>query len=194
MSTLAADVADRREQISVGTLQTELVLRVQYQTERYTDTLTASVPVTITGNTYWLEEDLSASNSHSTPVEREVTTRNTTLIISLAGLGAIAFAGAVGIGYWHAQGPNLKQLDTELTTSRYEEWISEGELPTGTAKQYIYINSLEDLVDVAIDSNKRVIHDPEFNAYSVMDGNMVYYYAEEPTMLNSWLELSPDEE
>lgn len=193
MSEVTNESARLRNLVSIGTFRTRIILRVSYQMERYSGTLSASTEVQTAGDGYWLAGELSASNSHSTTVEREVESRNMSLVGILGGIGLVMLVGAIAIGYWHSQGVNIQDLETEVARDRYEEWISEGELPTGANKQYIYISSLEDLVDVAIDSNKRVIYDDEFSAYSVSDGDLVYYYAENPTMLTSWLELSSDD-
>jgi hypothetical protein len=71
---------------------------------------------------------------------------------------------------------------------RYAEWISNGEFPTDTDKRYVTISSLEDLVDIAIDSNKRVIYDETLDAYGVADGDIVYYYGDEGD-IDSWLDM-----
>jgi hypothetical protein len=53
----------------------------------------------------------------------------------------------------------------------------------------VTINSLEDLVDIAIDCNKRVIFDDSLEVYAVADGDIVYYYSENNQRLDSWLDL-----
>jgi flagellar basal body-associated protein FliL len=185
------DVRQRQQtEVDVGIFQSEFVLRVTYTTPRYEGTIEALAPVTISGGGYWLEAPLEGTNSHSESVSRTVVERDM-FTVRLFGLVAVlALLGAVGVAYWHAQGPDVAAIESELSKARYEEWISEGQFPTDTEKQFIYINTLEDLVDVAIDSSKRVIYDPDLDAYSVLDGDLVYYHATEPTVISSWLDLS----
>lgn len=48
-------------------------------------------------------------------------------------------------------------------------------------------------VDIAIDTNKRVIYDTDVEAYSVLDGEVVYYHAAEPQSVTSWLNTQDGE-
>jgi hypothetical protein len=61
---------------------------------------------------------------------------------------------------------------------RYGEWISGGELPPALAEHplVVPVESLEALVDVAIDSDTRVIHDPNQDCYAVMTGVAIFVF------------------
>jgi len=189
MSAVAERVARRRAAVGgVGTFETRLRLRVQYETDRYADDLTVSAPVVLTERAYWVDGSLAANRSESTPVTREVEgSPETATTLGLAGAGVVAlgFAGATGLVYY--RDPDLNRMETELARTRYDEWISRGEIPTKAEKQYIRIDTLEDLVDIAIDSGKRVIYDDAYDAYGVVDADIVYYYGSGENDFTDWL-------
>jgi hypothetical protein len=63
---------------------------------------------------------------------------------------------------------------------RFKEWITEGSVEVKD-RLAIHILSLEGLVDLAIDLDKRVIHDPKVNRYYVLTEDIVYTYDLERT-------------
>jgi len=71
-----------------------------------------------------------------------------------------------------------------LTRGRYEEWISHADLPEQLeypASKTVAVRSLMDLVDVAADSNNRVLYDPSQDRYVVLDDEQCYVFTEEQT-------------
>jgi len=173
---------------SVGSYQIAVALTVDYQTDQYEGTLSASTPIVFTGGAYWLSDPLSANRQHSQTVTRQVTSRPDPAVYGgLAILGLVGIAGAYGLIRFRGQ-IDVDALELEFYHEEYDEWISEGEFPTGTDKRYISINTLEDLVDIAIDSNKRVIFDPSLDVYSVVDGDLVYYFSSDPFNIDVWLD------
>lgn len=173
---------------TVGVFQTLIRLEIAYQTGDYEGTLSASAPLQITGGAYFLGSEIADSQTHSTPVTRRVTRPpDPTVYGGLAGAGILALLGAVSVAYYRRQ-VDIEGLSVEYSHEEYEEWISEGEFPTGTDKRYISINSLEDLVDIAIDSNKRVIWDSSLEVYSIVDGDLVYYFSTDPFSIDVWLD------
>ncbi|MFT4146154.1 MAG: DUF5305 family protein [Mobilitalea sp.] len=58
---------------------------------------------------------------------------------------------------------------------RFKEWITEGSVEIRD-RLIIHIHSLEGLVDLAIDSDKRVIYDTKVNCYYVLTEDIVYLY------------------
>lgn len=71
-----------------------------------------------------------------------------------------------------------------LTRDRYEEWISHADLPTSLdypASKTVSVRSLMDLVDVAADSNNRVLYDAEQGRYVVLDDQRCYVHTERST-------------
>jgi hypothetical protein len=184
----------------VGSVTTGIRLRTTYQTESaggqpYEGELTTQSVLQTTGTAYWFGSDLAASQTESQMTEGRVETqpRNFTAIGALGLLGIVLIAGGFGLASWSSRSADVQGLEEQVYRSRYDEWISEGDFPTDAGKQYVYINSLEDLVDIAIDTGKRVIHDPELETYGVVDDDLVYYHASDPTTIDSWVNFTRDE-
>ena len=174
----------------VGVLGARLNLSVTYDTGTYAGQLQVTAPVVTTESAFWFDGQLSAERRHDRTVSRTVEGEP-----ELALAGGLAAAGLVSLGAAAVVLALLRReedettLETELAHKRYEEWISSGEFPTQTGKRFVHINTLEDLVDVAIDSNKRVVHDEDVGAYSVVDGDLVYYYSPRRGDIDSWLDV-----
>ena len=189
-----------REVGSIGTITSEIRTRLSYSSPtddggNYTGELTASTPLQFSGAAYWLGNNLSASQTErqlGQGVVRQLSP-NYTLIGGLAVGGIVLFIAGLGVVVWSSRHAESYELEIDVYRDRYDEWISEGEFPTDATNKYVYINSILDLVDVAIDTNKRVIYDPDLETFSVVDGDVVYYHAEDPTTLSSWLGFSTNE-
>ncbi len=182
------DAAELRERVQrqqrkvgdAGTVRAVLRLTVAYETDRYDGTATLSTPVEFRGDAYALPADLSDRSQHSTPVRTEVTRpADRGLVFGLGGLGLLALAGAAGIV---SQRPDTIDVDAarnETYRRQYAEWISPGTIPDGLSQAVVSVESLEDVVDVAIDTNERVIHDTRRDLFAVISDNAVYYYSVE---------------
>ncbi|WP_435064838.1 DUF5305 family protein [Halobaculum sp. EA56] len=190
ISAVSQELAALLEEVqNTGQFQLRLQLNVTYQTERYQGRLRSTVPFVITGEAYYIDGELSAERTESTTVERQITRQPSPIEY-----GSIAIIGLLIIGLATVTSRIKKRADTELLKTRivhdqHEEWISRGQFPTNAEKQYISILTLEDLVDVAIDTNRRVIHDPEIDAYAVIDSTEIYYYALEGIQADDWLDI-----
>ena len=161
----------------LGQAHASLEFVIQYDTGRYTGTLTESTGVTIAQNGYWLGQQPSASQTHSQPVTNRVAEApDRSLMGGLLGLGLILLAGAGGLQYFRRQDIDEVALRERYDRNRFEEWISEGQLNQSYPSHDIAVASLTDLVDIAIDSNKRVIHDPRGHRYAVIDDRVVYRF------------------
>jgi hypothetical protein len=105
----------------------------------------------------------------------------------LIGVGiSLIFAG-VGLLSWNSQKTEIEELEDAVTREQYSEWISDGEFPTDLDKQHIYIDSLKNLVDIAIDTNSRIIYDSSIDGYSIVTDDVVYYYAADPASFSTWI-------
>lgn len=63
------------------------------------------------------------------------------------------------------------------TRHSFREWISVGTIPPpADGERVVAVDSLTDLVDVAIDSDRRVIEDEESGEFAVLDGSTRYAY------------------
>lgn len=197
-SDLVAELDTIRNEVGgLGTVSTELRLETSYETEStqgdtYEGTLRSTSTVEFAEQGYWLGGNLSDSTTESTTVGGGVRRQgpNMLLVGGLGAAGLVCFVLAGVFAHWSSRKVDLTELKMRIDRSQYSEWISEGDFPAGQGKQYIYIESLEDLVDVAIDTNKRVIYDPEIETYAVADSDIIYYHAVDPRSVSSWLDLS----
>lgn len=187
-------VADRlaraREEVGgVGEFDATLRLRTTYRSDRYEGRLNATAPLTITEQAYWIDGSLAAERTKSRTVTQTVTGRTDPVAVGGLGFaGLVALAGAGWVTRYHRR-LDADAVETEVTRSQYDEWISDGEFPSGPDKRYIRIESLEDLVDVAIDSNKRVIYDDVYQAFAVADDDLVYYFTTDIDRVAPWLNM-----
>ncbi|MFB6300498.1 MAG: DUF5305 domain-containing protein [Halobacteriales archaeon] len=191
MSALSTFISDRRQRVgTIGDFSANFRLNVTYNTGMYSGSLTGSAPVVFAENAYWIGGDLSDGRTHSQTVTRQVQgTPDPASYLGLVAIGIVSLLGAAAIGYVEYQGIDIQEIEAELSESRFEEWISEGQFPTDPEKKYVNIVTLEDLVDIAIDSEKRVIHDPEFDVYAVVDGDLIYYFTTNELDVESWLNM-----
>jgi len=196
---------------STTSLNTQLRLTVDYRTEPingevYTGTLNMTPSLESNNDAYWLTgnrrvnvsktqtrviepaADTGGSSQPAAPSEpvRGEPDMQLVALLAILGLVAVASGGAIG-----AKAPQLDQeeLRKEIAHNQYSEWISEGELLLDSDNEFVYVNSIEDLVNVGIDANKRVIHDPDLSVYTVSDGDVTYYYTTEPADLQRWAHL-----
>ncbi len=69
----------------------------------------------------------------------------------------------------------FKPVRVKSESRRFKEWITEGSVNTGNTVN-VAVYSLEGLVDLAIDLDKRVIHDLDKKKYYVLDENLAYVF------------------
>jgi len=113
------------------------------------------------------------------PVLGVATVPHTTLVFVLFSLG-----GLVGACLTVVFG-NRFDADREraaLHKARYAEWISEGLIPAHNPANTAELDTLEDLVDFAIDTEKRILYDPAQRKYAVFDSDIAYVYVEDPEL------------
>ena len=185
---------------STGTLSRDLQFVVTYSSpvdggNRYDGQLRSTTTIQSSSDAYWVSSEIgdSTTKSQTQSSEQYVGQPNMQQVRLLAGSGGILLIAGASVFVWTRRQDDPAELELAVVRDRYDEWISEGELATGAASEYVYINSLEGIVDIAIDTNKRVIYDADLETYSVVDENIIYYYARDPTAVSSWLNLSVDE-
>ncbi len=174
---LYSTVENTSETLSgVGSISASVHLSVQYDTGTYEGTLDTDAPFQLTSDSYWIDGSLADSETHATTVPIETTEPvDWTLVGFLAVLGFFAFGAAVGVV--RAEDPDVEAIRQRLHQERYAEWISPGRLPMWVGQDYVELETLEDVVDVAIDTNQRVVHDRQRNLFAVISGEVVYYYS-----------------
>ncbi|QLK27718.1 DUF5305 domain-containing protein [Natrinema zhouii] len=198
-----------REVSGVGSIELSMELRVEYDTGRQQGTLTATTPVEITDDAYWLGNSLSDSATHSyrSGTARTTESRSTALIGGLSVLGTLSLAGAALVA--RRSPTDLEAARRAVHERRYAEWISRGSIPMWIGDYHVSLDTLEDVVDVAIDTNERVVHDTQRGLFAVVNDGVVYYYSdrglweetawpemdleEQPAVIDGNGELSPEE-
>jgi len=176
---------------SPGSVETTVVATVTLQgtvdgepverTERY------ELGLEPDGSTYAVSTNETEDGSEQ-QVESEVTTASAglsdsllplaLLLGSLGGLGAVV--AAKHSGRLAPSEAELERLRSEYEREEFDEWISRGSLPDAVRdRPRIEVSTLEDLVDVAIDCDRRVLEDESAGGYYVVDGEAVYVYEPE---------------
>ena len=201
INELARNQSDIRSTLgSVATPTTSLRLETDYVTEpvegrSYNGELDLSLDFRSTSEAYWFAGSRSASDSETRltrpdPIPQPPNYRRIVLLV-VAGIGMI---GLGGFTLQQSTQYDPHELRIEMVNEEYSEWISEGELVVDPDRQYVYVNSLGDLVDIGIDADKRVIHDRDLNAYVVVDSDLIYYFAREPTNIELWANVGSSSE
>ncbi|RQG97477.1 DUF5305 domain-containing protein [Natrarchaeobius oligotrophus] len=164
----------------VGSITLELHLDVEYDTGTHQGTQNVSTPLQLSDDAYWLvaDEPLSDSTPHTHRIGTERTThQQSPLVIGLLSLiGTLALAGAAFVA--HRSPADVESARRAVHERRYAEWISRGSIPMWIGNHHIALDTLEDVVDVAIDTNERVVHDRQRGLFAVVNGDVVYYYSE----------------
>ncbi|MFT4883704.1 MAG: hypothetical protein ACI8U4_001213 [Natronomonas sp.] len=93
-------------------------------------------------------------------------------LLGLVALGAARYQGVLAVSE-----AERAALAAEAEREEFEEWISSGRVPESVRnRDAVAVDSLADLVDAAIDSDRRVIHDPADDTYHVIDDALRYEY------------------
>jgi hypothetical protein len=167
--------AVRSEFSGAAAVDVELGHVATYETDRYEGSLNASVPLGFTRNAYIVDGRLAAERDHSTATS--VTTRQSPNVPLVGGLALVGLVAGAAAAVLVRNPPSVATTTDELQRRRYAEWISSGRLPVYAADRYVEMSTLADLVNVAVDSNRRVIHDGELDAYGIIDEDALYWYA-----------------
>lgn len=170
----------QREFGSAGRATAQVRLNVSYDTGTYADSQSATAPLTFDGRGYSLGA-LSTNETHTTPVVvQETEPPNPLAVGGLSVLGLGAFAGAAVVVTRDTDVVATAETRAALLHDRHREWISESYLDDADldADRVVRVRSLTDLVDLGIDSNNRVLYDPDRRLYAVLDGSTSYYVAE----------------
>jgi hypothetical protein len=189
------EVAQRLDEIeaslggSTGTIQTRIVVVTAYRGSvagtQVDERAIHHVPITIEGETYgfgdtgpWRQEreqirQVQVPNEYG-PL-REIVAPVLSLL-SLLGLLGLAVARHRGLN--ELTSTQRATLAFFRNRSSYDEWITRARLPDGAIEeQRAKVSTLEDLVDLAIDTDERVIEDPYKNAYIVQHEGVTYVYS-----------------
>lgn len=165
---------------TAGSVDVRLRVAVSYETDRYRGEIATTAPIELSDDGYAIET-ASAERTHGTPVTRTVTVprRNGDLYLGVGALGAVAIllgAGVAGAYFTRLRDVSEEPLEYRVHRNRYSDWISRGAIPEPMAEPSIRTESLEGLVDVAIDTDTRVVYDPDRELYAVFTEAATYYF------------------
>ncbi len=100
----------------------------------------------------------------------------------------ILVAGLRYSGYTKLTDQEQELIAIKQARERFTEWITTGEFPSEREyEQTVLVDSLEGLVDVAIDTNKRVIEDEQLGVSTVLDDTYIYIYIQPDSPARDWL-------
>lgn len=172
-----------------ATVSANIRISSKYDLDRYSGIITKSYPIESGSKWYSLPSD-AISRTHSEPKTRTVQLKihNSPLFLApfISGIVFNIIGLLLAIVYYKRfQQRSAADLETAVHHNRYQEWISEGFLPDEELGMNVQINSLEGLVDIAIDTGERVIYDPNRNRYAVLHEQTGYYYTPQESELYS---------
>jgi len=143
----------------------------------------------------------TVDRTHRTRATREVVVEPSPLeaygSMGLFGLSLMALVGLLVdrwfVGYVELTDEERELLAVERDRQRFSEWITTGTFPAEREyDEMILVDDLEGLVDVAIDTNKRVIEDEQLGVSTVLDDNHSYVYVRPDSPARDWLLHSAD--
>ncbi|MFP8956516.1 DUF5305 domain-containing protein [Natrialbaceae archaeon A-CW3] len=176
------ELQERRDELEaelagISTVDMQLIVRTTYDTGPHVGDQVDETSFVITENTYYLEAHPSTSETHPlTQTVEEPQSPSTALVGLLVLLAMGSFGGAVFVNA--RSDVDADSARQAIHKNRYAEWISNGSLPMWVGEEHIALDTLEDVVDVAIDTNERVIHDRSRGLFAVVSESVVYYYSD----------------
>lgn len=179
VSAVRDRLAELRDSVGqAGVVDAHLVVSVTYDTTQYAGSLSETASLSVTNDGYQVGRP-TMERTHSQQEARRVPlpTRNSMAYLLPLGAGALSLVAAAGVVAGHRRGFDEDAIESELATRRYREWISTGTIPESFEGTVVAVESLADLVDTAIDTDSRVIHDEDQAVFAVLDGQVVYLYS-----------------
>lgn len=144
-----------------------------------------TVPLSIDSGTYRFGSDGTWNQQHQDTRKVEVPDEYGPLQTLLAPI--LILFSIIGLGgLWYLYSRNLHRIPEQervrLTYRRqrreFDEWITRATLPDEVLPdRRATVTSLDDLVDLAIDTDERVIEDPSRDLYLVQHDDVVYTYS-----------------
>ena len=196
LATVTAEAGD------IGTIEAEIAAEALYDTGTYTGRTRARTPMAVTDRAYEVDTPQTDEQSNTTTVVQDVPVTESTLGIAGASLtipertvgfvdtnltisgrtlggvllGLVALALAIAVWLVARRIEDFEAFREHYTEVRYADWISRGKIPEAGSYIRVPVEALVDVVDIAIDSQKRVIHDPTRDVYAVVDDNHLYEF------------------
>ena len=175
----------------VSTSSVEGTLAGQPVNETYESTM----PMTVNPQTFRVLEvnTLDESGQRTETVERPVDPGvaegiGSVLLVLVGAGGAVGLLFAQRSGYATLTPEERELLEIQQQEQEFSEWITRGTFPSERDYEAtILVDDLEGLVDVAIDTNKRVIKDEQLGVSTVLDGDFAYLYVRPDSPASDWL-------
>lgn len=172
---------------TAGSLETVVRIAVTMEGtvdgEPVTHTETYEVPIETTSGTYSLElpDETGYTETESVPADDQMNQLSEAagillvLLVSVGSLGTLV--AAKRRGRLAPTATEQRAVETASKQAELEEWISRGSIPQSLSDQpRIEVASLTELVDVAIDCNRRVIEREHTAEYVVVDNDTIYAF------------------
>ncbi|MFB6146365.1 MAG: DUF5305 family protein [Halobacteriaceae archaeon] len=162
---------------------------------------TSDMVMVVEPATFRVIQSDTMNRTYDTRMTREVVVEPSPLEAA-GSIGSFAFATAAllalvvdrsVLGYVELDEKERELLRVERERERFAEWITTGTFPAEREyEEMVLVDDLEGLVDVAIDTNKRVIEDQQLGVSTVLDGDHSYVYVRPDSPARDWLLHSAD--
>ncbi|TQQ83017.1 hypothetical protein EGH24_06185 [Halonotius terrestris] len=163
--------------------------------ETLDETYRSELIMVVSPSTYRVAETNTVDEVHRSFETVEVLAEPSPIVaygsIVLFGVVVMLLMSVVGLrytGYTELTDEEEELLEITSARQRFSEWITTGEFPSEREyEQTVLVDDLEGLVDVAIDTNKRVIEDTQLGVFTVLDDAYIYIYIRPDSAARDWL-------
>ncbi|WP_436902999.1 DUF5305 domain-containing protein [Halovenus halobia] len=183
-------IADIEEQLggtpgeSEMVVQSTLRLTGQRNGLPVNETIQHSLSIQNSGGTYSVATDSPVSDSGQQRERVEVVAGYGPLrsvggpVLLVAGILGLVALGVGRVAGWTAVSERERAwVEFQSDRRTFNEWVTQGTIPSeAMTARVVTVDSLEGVVDVAIDSNRRVIEDPSREIFAVMLDETTYRY------------------
>jgi len=158
-------------------------------------TYRSELPIVVSPSTFRVNDPVTVDETHESFETVEVLAEPSPLSAygSIIAFGVVVMLLVVVLGlrysgYTELTDEEQELIEIEQARERFSEWITTGEFPSEREyEQTVLVDSLEGLVDVAIDTNKRVIEDEQLGVSTVLDDTYIYIYIQPDSPARDWL-------
>jgi len=164
-----------------------IVTRVEYtgsvNTKTVSGTISSTLPITFQAVSFTIPQTVNSVSTSKIVLSNDVV--STTLLerLQTKPYPLISDFGIVLFILFLIYKNQKSMVQTKRQHRRFKEWITDGRVQT---KDHVNINvyTLEGLVDLAIDLDKRVIFDPDKERYYVLEETIVYVFDPEKKIIS----------
>jgi hypothetical protein len=155
----------------------------------------SEMPMVVSPSTFRVTESRTVNEVHRSFETVEVLAQPSPVEAygSILGVGVIialivTLVGLRYTGYTELTDEEQELMEITQARQRFTEWITTGEFPSEREyEETVLVDDLEGLVDVAIDTNKRVIEDTQLGVFTVLDDAYIYIYIQPDSAARDWL-------